>query len=72
VVSLGRPFAVKVQRDDQQRLDKYGRIIGLNDDDSALADGDKIRMADGDPAAIGEADVEWLERLSMQSFTNTF
>jgi len=72
MVRPARVLTVVVQRDDQQWFDNRPGIIRLDDDDSAFADSNKIRMPNGDPPAVSQANVEWLERLPMQSFTNAF
>jgi hypothetical protein len=64
VIPPRRMLPVAVQRYDQQRLDKQGGIIRLNDDDSAFANGDEIGVSNRDSAPVRQTNVERLERLS--------
>lgn len=57
-------FAVVVQRDDEQRLDNRPRVVRLNHDDPAFADGNHFRMRDGQRPPIRQKDIERLERLT--------
>jgi len=63
-------FAAVVQRDDQQRLDNRPRVICLNHDEPAFADGDHFWMRDGQRPAVGQTNTKRLKWLPPQRFSS--